>query len=108
MQARSFIIRCIAFFLLLIFSQKSGASLLLHNVLHSNQAAKDIPGKDTKEISLACSCIDDFLMPFAEPAEPAVAVIAEKHQAPVLFFAENVIFHDPVLTSPRGPPSCIL
>jgi hypothetical protein len=107
MQARSFIIRCTAFFLLLIFSQKSGAGLLLHNALHSNQAAKDIPG-NTKEISLACSCIDDFLMPFAEPAEPAVAVIAEKHQASVLFFAEDVLFHDPVLTSPRGPPSCIL
>jgi hypothetical protein len=108
MQARSFIVRCSAFFILLVFAQKSGAGLLLHDVLHTSQASNEFPGKEAKEISLACSCIDDFLMPFAEPVHPAIAVIAEMHQATPLFFADDVVFHDPVLTSLRGPPSYIL
>jgi hypothetical protein len=108
MQARSFIVRCTAFFLLLVFAQKSGAGLLLHDVLHTSQTGNEFAGKEAKEISLACSCIDDFLMPFAEPVQPAVAVIAEMQQATSLFFADDVIFYTPVLASLRGPPSCIL
>lgn len=95
MQVRSFIIRCAAIFLLLVFSQKSGAGLLLHNALHT-------------ESSITCSCIDDFLMPFTEADQPAIALIPEKHQLPVAFFADDIHFHTSVFTSLRGPPSDML
>jgi hypothetical protein len=96
--------------LLLVFSQKSGAGLLLHNVLHTTQAANDASGKpaDSKEISFSCNCIDDFLMPFAEPDEPVIAIAVSTHETPVVFFDEAIPFHKSVLTSLRGPPSSIL
>jgi hypothetical protein len=109
MRVRSFILRSIAFFLLLVFSQKSGAGLLLHNALHTNQAS-DSPAKqaDNKDISFACSCIDDFLTPFAEVNEPMVAAAGEKHETPAEYFTEDIILYTPGFTSLRGPPSCIL
>lgn len=106
MRVRSFIVRCAAFLLLLVFSQKSGAGLLLHNALHTTQAA-DSKQTDGKEVSFACNCIDDFLMPFAEPDEPVVATVVSTHETAVFFFDEAVPFRQPVLTSLRGPPSIL-
>ena len=110
MRARSFILRCTAFFLLLAFSQKSGAGLLLHNLLHTSQVSKEVPSKqaDNKELNFACNCIDDFLMPFAEPNEPVIAAVIEKHETPVTYFTETIPFRKSVLASLRGPPSSIL
>lgn len=106
MRARSFILRCAALFLLLVFVQKSGAGLLLHNLLHTSQVTDNAPGN--KEINIACNCIDDFLMPFTEPDEPVIAAVIVKHGTPVTFFTEDVPFRKSVLASLRGPPSSIL
>jgi hypothetical protein len=109
MRARSFILRCAAFFLLLVFSQKSGAGLLLHNALHTNQATSEpVKQSENKEINFACNCIDDFLMPFAEPVEPGVTIIVEKHDSPAIFLSEDIFYYTPGFISLRGPPSCIL
>ena len=83
--------------------------MLLHNALHTNQAP-DSPAKqaDNKDISFACNCIDDFLMPFAEADKPVVAVAIEKHGTPAVSFTEDIIFYTPGFTSLRGPPSSIL
>lgn len=110
MQVRSFIVRCAAFLLLLVFTQKSGAGLLLHNALHTTQATDEAKGKpaDSKEISFSCNCIDDFLMPFAEPDEPVVAMVFESYETPVFFFDSAIPFRESVHASLRGPPSYIL
>jgi hypothetical protein len=69
--------------LLLVFSQKMGVGLLLHNLFHTtssieaNRTQNDTnPGESgSGEINYACACIDDFLMPFSEPDKPVVVAI---------------------------------
>jgi hypothetical protein len=110
MRGRSFILRCSAFFLLVIFSQKAGTGLLLHNLLHAKQATEHstTPSTGKQEIGLACNCIDDFLMPFESTEVPVVSSPVLQHESPVAFVAVNIPFRDPVLSSLRGPPSSIL
>lgn len=106
MRGKSLILRYAAFFLLLAFSQKSGAGLLLHNLLHTSQVTDNAP--ENKEINFACNCIDDFLMPFAGPDEPVIPAVIEKHESPVDYFTEDILYRKAVLASLRGPPSSIL
>ncbi|HUP11465.1 MAG TPA: hypothetical protein VM187_04620 [Niastella sp.] len=59
--------------LILVFSQKMGMSLYLHNWLHtSNQQHTTSPSKPIsgQEIQFACGCINDFNLPFTETAVP--------------------------------------
>lgn len=109
MKTRSFILRCATFILILVFSQKTGAGLLLHNLLHTTQAKGDLPAKqsDGKEIGFACKCIDDFLMPFTGAAEPVVVLAINKHIAEPVFLQFRIPFRAPVFSSLRGPPAVV-
>jgi hypothetical protein len=110
MKARPFIMRCAAFFLMLVFSQKTGAGLFVHNLLHTqNTAGKSSqPNEKGSEISFACSCIDDFLMPLAESAQPVYCPPVSAIAIPVICYRESIPFCTPVLSSLRGPPAAIL
>lgn len=106
MRGRSFIIRCATLLLLIVFSQKMGAGLLLHNLLHARSATSQTDG--SKEISFACNCIDDFSMPFTETEEQVLPVPVLSHVTAPVFVADRIPFTTPVFSSLRGPPSCIL
>jgi hypothetical protein len=105
MKRPSFILRLAAFVLLAVFSQKMGGGLLVHSLYH---AQTSIPGQQddkNQDINYACSCVDDFLMPFDETGEPHfTAPLTE----PIVSFS---ILPAPVFTYPtfhfsrRGPPS---
>jgi hypothetical protein len=111
MKGRSFILRCAAFFLLLIFSQKAGTGLLLHNLLHTTQTVNDLPGQNDsnkKESNYACNCIDDFLMPFTQADEPVIAAVMEKPAIHAAYQLPVILFISTVHSSLRGPPASIL
>ena len=92
--------------LILVFSQKMGMSLYLHNWLHASPqqhtaASKPISGQ---EIQFACSCINDFNLPFTETIVPEL-------QAPVIIV--HKAYTEPVYSFPavtkyfrslRAPP----
>ncbi|WP_205511217.1 hypothetical protein [Longitalea arenae] len=91
--------------LILLFSQKMGMSLHLHNWLHApgkhNTPSKPI---SSQEIQFACGCINDFNLPFTETTVPAitppVAVKNPPQAAPVFSIpAVYKYFH-----SLRAPP----
>ena len=108
MRKRSLILRCAAFLLILVFSQKAGAGLFLHNLLHKTSTNTKTPGQENEksnELSFNCNCIDDFLIPFAE-AE--VAVCPEPvltHVIPFIFFEDHIPFHTTIFSPLRGPPA---
>lgn len=106
MMGRSFLLRCAAFFLLLVFSQKAGAGLLLHNFFHSTTATEQEKGK-TNETGYSCTCIDDFLTPFDEAVAPVYDHPATDHPIPLTIFAANIPFITLVLSLLRGPPTVI-
>lgn len=102
LRKNAFILRCAAILLILVFSQKSGAGLFVHNLFHSSNEKNEEKGTD---INYACFCIDDFLMPFAEAGEfkdpgPSISLII-----PYSIFEFHIPFHKTIYTSFRGPPS---
>jgi len=111
MKARRFILRCASFVLLLVFSQKVGVGLFLHNLLHNQDTSRPLQSSSkegAKEISYACNCIDDFLMPFTGSEEPVIVAPLVSHEAPLSFFRTDIPFRSAFHPSLRGPPVMIL
>jgi hypothetical protein len=108
MKGRSFILRCTAFFLILVFSQKSGAGLFLHSLLHSPKTISEFPVKENekgKGLEYACACMDDFLMPFDEATEPVCSLPVLTPAIPFTFFEGDIPFHTSIFSFLRGPPA---
>jgi hypothetical protein len=110
MKPRSFILRFAALFFMLIFLQKTGAGLILHNLLHTNKQTADTAQQDNSntEASYACNCLNDFLTPFVDADEPVIFAVIEKPVAEVEFFSWYIPFYSPVFSSLRGPPASSL
>ena len=109
MRVRSVIQKCTALFLLLVFLQKTGVGLLFHDLVHAKAIAAEHASNKSGDnsISYACTCIDDFLMPFTQAEEPVVSPVIVKHIIPVEHYASTIPFYSPVYSSLRGPPACI-
>lgn len=108
MRGRPFILRCAAFLLILVFSQKAGAGLFLHNLFHSTASNTKTPEQENKkdrDFSYSCTCIDDFLMPFAEADEVVYDQPVLAHTTPSTFFEDNIPFHTSIFSCLRGPPT---
>jgi hypothetical protein len=111
MRNRPFIVRCTAFFLLIVFSQKAGAGLLLHNLFHDNVVNNknhNQEHKDQKEIAYNCACVDDLLMPFAGTDETFFLGPVLVFSAPATFFEEPIPFYPSIFSLLRGPPAFTL
>jgi len=111
MKARRFILRCATFALLLVFSQKVGADLFLHNLFHGQDLSRSsLPSQkeDAKGISFACNCIDDFLMPFTETEEIVLPTPVTEYQTPTSFFRTGISFRPVISSALRGPPALVL
>jgi len=98
-------LKFLALILLLVFCQKVGGGLYLHNWLHAN-ACKQISHSPGQVVSgYNCGCIDDFSMPFADDAErtsqPATAIKTE------FIASDNSLIHysSTFFHSLRAPPS---
>jgi hypothetical protein len=108
MRSRPFILRCVAFLLILVFSQKAGAGLFLHNLFHNttaNSKTQEQGNEKGKDFSYNCTCIDDFLMPFAEAEKVVYAQPPLIPATPFTFFEDNIPFHTPIFSCLRGPPT---
>jgi len=84
-----------------------GAGLFIHNLLHDKAPTGQSPIKKNEganEISFACSCVDNFLMPFAEASEPAVIKRKLTWSKPVYAYTEQVYFRSLNYSALRGPP----
>jgi hypothetical protein len=94
--------------LMLIFSQKMGMGLYLHNWLHaSKQHATNGNPASGEEVKFACGCINDFTLPFTEtpalqvPAPPISVYLPQA--APV--YSLPVVYK--YYHSLRAPPASI-
>jgi hypothetical protein len=98
-------LRLIAFLLILVFSQKLGVRLWLHEWLHAQAATIHCPDATHYDrLPLKCDCIDDLMMPmsgvhFIEFVPPGKEYIAFIAACPSPVFSPNR--HIPSL---RGPP----
>ena len=110
MRNRPFILRCTAFFLVLVFSQKAGAGFFLHNLFHSNIASNKNSSQqheESKDTNYSCTCVDDLLMPFTETEVPAYSFPLASFTTLNTFFKEDILFTCSVHSFLRGPPVAI-
>lgn len=100
----------ITLFLLLIFFQQIGAGLFIHNLVHDKGDTAKTPFKkneNSKEINFACSCVDDFLMPFTGADEISFLQRAADNTEHTIAYIERKYFTTLFFSSLRGPPSLI-
>jgi len=97
-----------AIIFLLLFGQKIGIELYIHNWFHTNYHKQSLPHKGDKNVvSYSCNCIDDFSTPFAEPVSEIVSSASIPHQ---IFFSSHIQSHSfsPLLfNSLRAPPAIV-
>jgi hypothetical protein len=70
MKRKQHIVKSFAIILLLVFSQKIGIGLYLHNWLHVSNYKQSSQSHGTNVAGYGCTCVDDFSMPFTENLEP--------------------------------------
>jgi hypothetical protein len=104
MRSNRLIVKSIAILLLLVFSQKIGLGIHLHNWLHINNCKPSSSQPAANTISYNCNCIDDFSMPFAEPATEVATIISIPHQSFISFYIQPLSIFFPVYNSLRAPP----
>jgi hypothetical protein len=106
MKGNRIITKLTTLVLILVFSQKMGMSLYLHNWLHSSPQHTTSTSKplSEQEIQFACGCINDFNLPFTEttvPELPAPVITVHKpHSEPVYSFQTVTKY----FRSLRAPP----
>lgn len=106
MKGRAFLLRCAAFFLMLIFFQKAGAGLFYHDLFHESSSNRS--SSDTENnITYSCTCIDDYLMPFEGAEQTHLSAPVVKFILIAESFDHNLFFHTLVFSPLRGPPSYI-
>ena len=107
MKGKSIIRRGIALLLLLVFLQQTGGGLFIHNIFHDKALANHSPVKQnetTKVINFACSCVDNFLMPFVS-AESLPSLQKNIDHTPLVdSYTEQRYFISLIFTTLRGPP----
>jgi len=105
MKPTRFIQKSFAIILLILFVQKIGVELYLHNWLHTanyRQPSPHIPGNNV--VGYSCNCIDDFSMPFTETAEPLSQAIFPTHVEFIALAEFSVSSSSIFYHSLRGPP----
>jgi hypothetical protein len=102
--------RIVSFFLILIFFQKMGLELWLHNWLHEATVTRSVSSAPKGKASLQhqrvrCNCVDDALSPLMEadvadfdaPPQPFMRLV------PTVYFSWQSADGD--FPSLRGPPA---
>ncbi|MGZ8525345.1 MAG: hypothetical protein ACXWV1_13005 [Chitinophagaceae bacterium] len=95
---------------LLVFFQQTGGGLFIHNFFHDKANVNHAPVKQnetTKEFNFACSCVDNFLMPYVSEDDFPPLPKSLSHSTPIDFYIEQPHFTALILTALRGPPAFI-
>ena len=58
--------KTVAVLLLLVFTQKAGLRLWMHNWFHESKTAQSQSTAGTENLQLKCDCFDDAMMPLLE------------------------------------------
>jgi hypothetical protein len=94
-----------AVFLLLVFTQKAGLRLWMHNWFHESKIGQTRSAPGSENLQLKCDCFDDAMMPLLET--PPFIVPAPIRQFATLTVARHspILSADKVYYSLKGPPA---
>lgn len=97
----------VSVFLLLVFFQQTGAGLYIHNLFHETERPVQMAHDrevSSEELIIACSCVDNFLMPFIDADIAFSLQPFHPHIKPVDSFSAGTYFTSLIFSSLRGPP----
>jgi len=103
MRSNRLTVKSFAVIILLVFCQKAGGGLYLHNWLHAS-ACKQYTHNAETVTGYNCSCIDDFSMPFADNPETVYQRVPLIETEFVLSGNSFVRFSSILFHSLRAPP----
>ena len=105
MKPTRLIQKSFAIILLLVFAQKVGVELYLHNWLHANKCKQEQPNQQDKTIvTYSCHCFDDFTMPFTGEPEKVSQPISSVAFEFTSLQKISVPFSSTFFFSLRAPP----
>ncbi|HVZ56918.1 MAG TPA: hypothetical protein VG870_09705 [Chitinophagaceae bacterium] len=64
MRIKQVLIKVFAVLVLLVFTQRGGLGIYLHNWLHLAASQDPLPPGESRTISFNCHCLEDLAMPF--------------------------------------------
>jgi|SRR5579859_6150600 len=97
--------KIIAVLLLLVFSQKAGLRLWMHNWLHAGKIASSCGGAASEKIQLACDCFNEAMLPLEETAVFTVSAPIQKSTELGYPPPSLVPDTEKVFCSLKGPPA---
>ena len=108
MKLNRLITKSLAIFLLLVFSQKIGVGIYLHNWLHLKNYKQSLPQSEGGvAIKYTCNCIDDFSMPLTETSIDELHPITTFYTTVYTFYTQSPYFSFQAYASLRAPPVLI-
>jgi len=100
--------KIIAVFLLLVFSQKAGLRLWMHNWFHEGKTTLSCSAPASQKLQLQCDCFDDAMMPLLESPFFAVPVPIQKCTALTIVYHTSIPDAENIFYSLKGPPASSL
>jgi hypothetical protein len=104
MKATRLIRKCFAIALLLVFSQKIGGGLYLHNWLHAKNFQQPFQSTGAHVTGYSCNCVDEFSMPFIGAPEKLPQIIAPIQCEHFVSYKLAIPFSTHRYYLLRGPP----
>ena len=104
MRSNRRIIKSLAVMLLLVFCQKVGGGLYLHNWFHAKACTETSQSTETKVTGYNCSCIDDFSMPFTDDGEITSQLAIPIKSEFITSYNSSVPYSSTFFHSLRAPP----
>jgi len=98
--------KLISIVLLVILIQKMGGGLYLHNYFHAPAKSEPAPVAHVQfsGLNYNCNCLDDFYLPFTEPANETMSFVAVPHQSFNSSYVQPTSTFYRIFNSLRAPP----
>jgi hypothetical protein len=97
--------KIVAILLLLVFTQKAGLRLWMHNWFHEPKTAKNQSAPGSDNFHLKCDCFDDAMMPLLESPVFVVPVPVRQYTTLTVTCQPPIVSADKIYYSLKGPPA---
>ena len=97
--------KMVAVLLLLVFTQKAGLRLWMHNWFHESKTAQNQSLPGSENLQLKCDCFDDAMMPLLESPQFTVPLPLRQYATFTVDRHSPILSADKVYYSLKGPPA---
>ena len=97
--------KIVAVLLLLVFTQKAGLRLWMHNWFHESKTAQKQSKSGSEDLQLKCDCFDDAMMPLLESPQFIVPAPIRQYATLTPDRSSPILNADKIYYSLKGPPA---